>query len=129
MTHVKNSSEQEIKINFRYQSLRFVLCIVLQMQYVFIFFVTSYAFTFTHNSRNFHFYSHIHFHFHMLKVEIVFGGFLRQKLMYSLWRVVWDKKFVHTFSVSICWWSFACRLREHVLTKKNKKKYLIYVRN
>ena len=91
------------------------------MQYVFIFFVTSYAFTFTHNSRNFHFYSHIHFHFHMLKVEIVFGGFLRQKLMYSLWRVVWDKKFVHTFSVSICWWSFACRLREHVLTKKYKK--------
>ena len=39
-----------------------------------------------------------------------FGGFVRQKLMYSLWGVGWDKKFVHTFSVSICWWSFAFRL-------------------
>ena len=58
-----------------------------------------------------HFHSHIHSHFYMLMVEIVFVGFVRQKLMYSLWWVVgWDKKFVHTFSVSICWWSFAFRL-------------------
>ena len=34
-----------------------------------------------------------------------FRGFVRQKLMYSLWKVGWDKKFVHIFSVSICWWS------------------------
>ena len=58
-----------------------------------------------------YFHSHIHSHFYILMVEIVFVGFVRQKLMYSLWWVVgWDKKFVHTFSVSICWWSFAFRL-------------------